>query len=74
MESFEKANEGIIEVISVDTTARKNKTTVRRHKINAVPTLILLKDGVEIARSRGMNPPTHAGIRLWVSKFVPGVK
>lgn len=74
MDSFEQANKGVIEVINVDTTAPRNKAMVRKYRINAVPTLILVKDGAEVSRSRGMRPPTHEGIRNWVSKFANGVK
>jgi len=73
LDSFEQANLDVIEVVNIDTTAPRNRAMVRRHRVNAVPTLVILKDGYEVSRARGITP-THAAITNWVSKFVPGVK
>jgi thioredoxin 1 len=74
LEAFEEANEGILEVVSVNTADPSNRALTRRYRVNTVPTLIITRDGDEVSRAGGRLQPTHAAIRAWVSKFVPGVR
>lgn len=73
LNAFEEANKGIVEVVNINTKDPSNAAIKQKFRIRAVPTMVLLRDGVEISRSKGAMA-SHAQIRNWVSKFNPSVK
>lgn len=71
--AFEEANQGVIEVVGVNTKDPSNAQLKQRFQIRGVPTMVLVHDGVEVARHKGAMG-SHAQIRDWVSQFHSGVK
>ena len=71
--AFEEANKGVLEVVGINTKDPMNAQLKQAFNIRGVPTMVLVRDGVEVARHKGAMA-SHAQIRNWVSQFQSDVK
>ena len=46
LNAFEEANKGIVEVVNINTKDPSNAQLKQKYRIRAVPTMVLLRDGV----------------------------
>jgi thioredoxin 2 len=71
---FARNNQHAVQPVSINTALPHNKAAVNEYGVRKVPTLVLIKDGREVARSQGIQPPTADAIRRWVGAHEPSVR
>lgn len=69
IEAYINANEDRIEGVSVNTASPEGGALASQHSVRTVPTLILVRDGRELARSTGIAPNFDA-IAGWVNGVI----